>query len=76
YTYDAEADTITFTNTTDTDVAIIAVDQFNVPHGDGVYVVPAGGSTTIDASGDISGYVMQGQRDSAGRAIIYGMVVV
>ncbi|MYR08565.1 hypothetical protein GTV32_20635 [Gordonia sp. SID5947] len=76
YTYDADADTITFTNTTDTDVAIIAVDQFNVPHGDGVYVVPAGGSTTIDASGDISGYVMQGQRDSAGRAIIYGMVVV
>ncbi|MGC5257577.1 hypothetical protein ACPXCG_14585 [Gordonia sp. DT218] len=76
YTYDADADTITFTNTTETDVAIIAVDQFNVPHGDGVYVVPAGGSTTIDASGDISGYVMQGQRDSAGRAIIYGMVVV
>ncbi|WAC56747.1 hypothetical protein [Gordonia sp. SL306] len=76
YTYDTDADTITFTNTTDTDVAIIAVDQFNVPHGDGVYVVPAGGSTTIDASGDISGYVMQGQRDPAGRAIIYGMVVV
>ncbi|AZG48142.1 hypothetical protein [Gordonia insulae] len=76
YTYDTDADTITFTNTTDEDVAIIAVDQFNVPHGDGIYVVPAGQSTTIDASGDISGYVMQGQRDSAGRAIIYGMVVV
>lgn len=76
YTYDADADTITFTNTTDEDVAIVAVDQFNVPHGDGLYVVPAGQSTTIDASGDISGYVMQGQRDSAGRAIIYGMVVV
>lgn len=76
YTYDANADTITFTNTTDEDVAIVAVDQFNVPHGDGLYVVPAGQSTTIDASGDISGYVMQGQRDSAGRAIIYGMVVV
>lgn len=76
YTYDADADTITFTNTTDEDVAIVAVDQFNVPHGDGLYVVPAGQSTTIDTSGDISGYVMQGQRDSAGRAIIYGMVVV
>ncbi|MFI8773278.1 hypothetical protein ACIGKQ_14085 [Gordonia sp. NPDC062954] len=76
YTYDADADTITFTNTGDTDVAVIAVDQYNVPHGDGLYVVPAGQSTTIDASGDISGYVVQGERDAEGRAIIYGMVVV
>ncbi|MAU81480.1 MAG: hypothetical protein CME34_06335 [Gordonia sp.] len=76
YTYDADADTITFTNTGDTDVAVIAVDQYNVPHGDGLYLVPAGESTTIDAGGDISGYVVQGERDAEGRAIIYGMVVV
>ncbi|MFW0786074.1 hypothetical protein AAFP35_16300 [Gordonia sp. CPCC 206044] len=76
YTYDEDADTITFTNTGDTDVAVIAVDQYNVAHGQGIYVVPAGGSTTIDAAGAISGYVVQAERDAAGRAIIYGMVVV
>ncbi|MGK2316667.1 hypothetical protein [Gordonia rhizosphera] len=76
YTYDADANTITFTNTTDQDVAVIAVDQNNIPHGDGIYVVPAGESMTIDTGEDISGYVVQGERDSEGHAVIYGMVVV
>ncbi len=76
YTYDDDANTITFTNTTDQDVAVIAVDQNNIPHGDGIYVVPAGESTTIGTGDDISGYVVQGERDSEGRAVIYGMVVV